>query len=141
MIQWNSDLTKRMACHETEKAALPELIGNLMGIAVKAKNEGIKALSKDSRTADDAFLSYGLRLVSEGIAVETLEEILAISLAASTATGFEFLKLCVNAEAIVSIAGGDLPEITMRKLVPYCGAEKAGKTLEILESSYSETRS
>lgn len=141
MIHWNSDLTKRMACHETEKAAIPEVIGNLVAIAVKAKNEGIKALSKDSKTADDAFLSYGLRLVSEGIAVETLEEILAISLASSVATGFEFLKLCVNAEAIVSIAGGDLPELTMRKLVPYCGADKASRTLEILESSFSETRS
>lgn len=134
MIYWNAELAKRLLCSDEEKAALPYIIKNLLSIASKARIEGLKSLMNDATIPQDALLSYGFRLIAEGLAIEALEEILAIYLATSTKIGFDFLKQCVYAETLVSIASGDSVDLTLRKLAPYCGAERAYALLESIEA-------
>jgi flagellar motor component MotA len=134
MILWNADLAKRLACPDEEKTSLPLIIKDLLRLATKSRIEGPKALLNEAATAKNSMLSYGLRLIGEGLSVESLEEILSIYLAVSPSSGFEFLKLCLYVETLVSIAAGDSPELTLRKLAPYCGIEKSYALLASLES-------
>jgi flagellar motor component MotA len=126
MILWNSELVKRLSCTDEEKSSLPKLIRSLVALAARARIEGVKALqTSGTELQGDSLLVFGFRLIAEGLPVETLEEILAVHLAVDPETGYEFLTRCLCAETLVSIAAGDAPEITLRKLAPYCGAESA----------------
>ncbi|MDX9827339.1 MAG: hypothetical protein RBT73_06290 [Spirochaetia bacterium] len=133
MIMWNAELTKRLSCTEKEKAALPGLVTGLLDLADRLRAGGIKSLIGAGPEKDQDILAYGLRMISEGLSSETLEEILAIYLATSTLTGYDFLVQCIYVEAILSIAGGDSRELLLRKLAPYCGAEKAFALLKAQE--------
>lgn len=149
MILWNAELTKRLACSDKEKAALPAIVQELLAISDKTRNEGILPLasadqsltdqSKTDRSKIDQspMLYYGFRLIAEGLSTEALEEILAIYLTTSAYSGFEFLKQCMYVEALLSIAAGDSRELLLRKLVPYCGAEKAYSLLKALDAENS----
>jgi len=134
MILWNADLAKRLACPDEDKASLPLLIQEMLRTATRSRIEGLKTLAGEAVAAKNHMLSCGLRLISEGMSVETLEEVLSIYLAVSPESGIEFMKLCIYAETLVSIAAGDSPELTLRKLAPYCGIEKSYALLETLES-------
>jgi len=126
MILWNSELVRRLSCTDEEKAALPKLIRSLVALAARTRVEGVKALqTSGTELQGDPMILYGFRLIAEGLPVETLEEILAVHLTVDPETGYEFLTRCVCAETLVSIAAGDAPEITLRKLAPYCGAQAA----------------
>jgi hypothetical protein len=133
MILWNAELTKRLTCSDKEKAALPSIIQDLLAIADRARIDGIQPLISASPSDKPTMLSYGFRLIAEGLSTESLEEILAIYLSTSTLSGFEFLKQCVYVEALLGIAGGDSRELLLRKLAPYCGAEKAFSLLKALD--------
>lgn len=137
MIFWNAELTKRLTCAEKEKAALPSLIHDLLTLSDKARGEGIKALL-DTTANESPLLSYGCRLIAEGYSEDVLEEILAVYLATSTLSGFEFLKQCICAEALLGIAAGDSRDLLLRKLAPYCGADKATSLLRTLDAASGE---
>ncbi len=139
MILWNAELTKRLACSEKEKAALPSIIQYLLAISDKARREGIKPLIAASPSSEPTMLTYGFRLIAEGLSVEALEEILAIYLSTSTSTGFEFLTQCVYVEALLGMAAGDQRELLLRKLAAYCGAEKAFSLLRSLDQENGES--
>ncbi|MCX7027349.1 MAG: hypothetical protein NT061_07700 [Spirochaetes bacterium] len=132
MILWNAELTKRLACSEREKALLPSLIGGLLGLCDSAKTEGFKSLAQSEDSTRRPFMAYGLRLIAEGLSSETIEEILAIYLATSPLSGYEFLSQCVCAEALLSLAAGDPRDLMLRKLAPYAGAQAATDLLETL---------
>jgi len=123
MILWNAELSKRLSCTEKEKAALPGLVGELLDLSDKARTGGVKSVAEAEKNHD--MLSYGLRMIAEGFSQETLEEILAIYLSTSGLSGFELLVQCIHVEAILGIAAGDSRELLLRKLAPYCGADKA----------------
>jgi len=137
MILWNAELTKRLSCEEKEKAALPSLVHDLLALSDKARGEGIKALL-ETTAGEGPMLSYGCRLIAEGYSEEVLEEILAVYLTTSTLTGFEFLKQCISAEALLGIAAGDSRDLLLRKLAPYCGADKATALLRALDAAGGE---
>jgi flagellar motor component MotA len=134
MIQWNAALSRRLACPVSKKAALPGLIRSLTAYARKARVEGIQTLSEEAKASSDPFLQVGLSLVAEGLSDEILEDILATYLVTSADEGFDFLRQCMVAETLVSIAQGDHPSLTERKLVAYCGAEVAAGLLSELDS-------
>ncbi len=133
MIMWNAELAKRLSCTEKEKAALPALITGLLDLADRLRAGGIKSFIGVDLEKDQDILAYGLRMISEALSMETLEEVLAIYLATSTLTGFEFLVQCIYVEALLSIAAGDTRDLLLRKLAPYCGAEKAFALLKAQE--------
>ncbi len=133
MIMWNAELTKRLACTEKEKAALPGFVTGILDLADRLRAGGIKSLIGAELEKNQDILAYGLRMISEGLSPETLEEILAIYLATSTLTGYEFLVQCIYVEAILGIASGDSRDLLLRKLAPYCGAEKAFALLKAQE--------
>lgn len=130
MIQWNAALARRLSCPEDRKAALPALVRTLAGFAQKARTEGIPALQEAARKTDDPFLALGLGLVAEGLSGELLEDILAAHLITGELFGYDFLKACMTAETLVSISQGDAAALTVRKLVAYCGAERASSLLD-----------
>jgi len=132
MILWNAELTRRLSCSEKEKTQLGPLIGGLLGLCDSAKVEGMKSISQSEDPNRHPIVAYGLRLIAEGFSAEALEEILAIYLATSTQTGYEFLSLCVRAEALLSLAAGDPRELLLRKLAPYAGAQAATSLLDSL---------
>jgi hypothetical protein len=133
MIMWNAELAKRLSCTEKEKAALPALITGLLDLADRLRAGGIKSFIGVDLEKDQDILAYGLRMISEALSMETLEEVLAIYLATSTLAGFEFLVQCIYVEALLSIAAGDTRDLLLRKLAPYCGAEKAFALLKAQE--------
>jgi hypothetical protein len=133
MIMWNAELAKRLSCTEKEKAALPALITGLLDLADRLRAGGIKSFIGVDLEKDQDILAYGLRMISEALSMETLEEVLAIYLATSTLTGYEFLVQCIYVEALLSIAAGDTRDLLLRKLAPYCGAEKAFALLKAQE--------
>lgn len=139
MILWNAELTKRLACSDKEKAALPSVVRELLAISERVRNEGIKPLISAGPPNAPTMLTYGFRLLAEGFSAEVLEEILAIYLSTSTLTGFEFLKQCIYVEALLSVAAGDPRDLLLRKLAPYCGADKAFSLLQALDSEGGET--
>lgn len=135
MILWNAELTKRLACSDKDKAALPQIVEEMLVVSDKARNEGILPfVSTDESSKQPAMLRYGFKLIAEGLSPEVLEEILAIYLSTSTLVGFEFLKQCIYVEALLSIAAGDSRDLLLRKLAPYCGAEKAYSLLKAMDS-------
>ncbi|MEN6364790.1 MAG: hypothetical protein ABFC75_03850 [Rectinema sp.] len=125
MIQWNAALVRRLSCPEDRKAALPHIVRTLTGYSQKARTEGLASLAESARMEEDPFLALGLELMAEGLADETLEDILSAYLVTSDLRGFDFLRACMVAEALVSISLGDSPALTLRKLAAYCGAEQA----------------
>jgi len=133
MIYWNAGLAKRMACSDEDKATLPFLIRDLLALATKAQQEGVRSVQGEPVVAKNDILVFGFRLLSEGMALEAFEEILAVLLITGDKLGFEFLKQCLFAETLLSIAAGDTIDITLRKLAPYCGVERAISLLTILE--------
>ena len=140
MIYWNADLARRLACSDKDKEALPSLIGELIDEADRARLEGVKALAESLSGTGNPMLAYGLRLISEGLSAEALEDILAIYLSTSQFYGYDFLRQCIQAEALLGIASGDSREMLLRKLAPYCGAERSLKLLESLGGMESDAR-
>lgn len=130
MIQWNADLVRRLACTEDEKADLASRIRALVGIASKARIDGIKVTASSPEALEFPLMKYGFTLIAEGIAGDALEDILAVLLAVEPSEGYEFLVSCLVAETLLSIASGDGADLTLRKLAAYCGAEKALALLE-----------
>jgi hypothetical protein len=136
MIQWNAYLVKRLTCSDAEKAGLPSFISGLLDIAQKARIEGITSLKNEIKNSKDPFLSYGLEIAAEGISEDILEDMLAVGLLTSDKTGYEFLKACIEAETVVSISSMEPVSLTLRRIAPYCGAEKALSLLESVETLY-----
>ncbi|TXT48684.1 MAG: hypothetical protein FD137_926 [Spirochaetes bacterium] len=133
MIFWNAELARRLACSKREKSHLGSIIKELLEIHDTVRTEGIKSLTDSASIKEKPILSYGLRLIEEGVSGETLEEILAIYLIASPWSGFDFLLQCLHTEALLSLAAGDSKDMYLRKLVPYCGVESAADVLGALE--------
>jgi len=125
MIFWNSDLASKISCTPGEMAALPGYISKILDIADSLTNAAPGTWLEKAKMIEDPFLRYGLSLVGEGFAGDTLEEICAILLYVSNERGYGFLAQCVAAEATLGIANGDDRDTLLRKLLPYCGIDKA----------------
>jgi hypothetical protein len=92
MIFWNAELARRLACTKREKSHLGSIIKELLEIHDTVRTEGIKSLTDSASIKEKPILSYGLRLIEEGVSGETLEEILAIYLIASL--GLDSISFC-----------------------------------------------
>jgi flagellar motor component MotA len=125
MIYWNADLAEKIACTREEMESLPEYIDHLLEVSKVVRQTGIQPALQQFSYEKDALLRYGLLLVSEGLAGEILEEMLAILLYVTPEKGLNFLRQCIAAEAILSIANGEDKDTLVRKLLPYCGIDKA----------------
>lgn len=125
MIYWNADLAAKIRCTRQEMETLPPYIDHLLEMSKTIRTMGIRPTAHQFASEKDAFLRYGLLLVSEGLAGEMLEEILSVLLYVSDLKGIEFLRQCVAAEAILSIANGEDEDTILRKLLPYCGIDEA----------------
>ena len=138
MIYWNADLAAKIACSSEDMKILPSYIDYLVDSAKKIAQGVIQPDSEQLSSEKDDFFRYGLLLVSEGLSGEILEEILAVLLYVSKVEGIEFLKQCVAAEAILSIANGEDEEIMLRKLLPYCGIDVALDTIAQRKSEHAD---
>jgi hypothetical protein len=138
MIQWNADLVRRLQCRDDEKKGLGPLAARLMDLDRKARSEGFLALEGELPSIDDPLLSVGLRLVIEGVSGEALEDILATYLLIEDRSGWPFLKACATVEGLLSLAESDDPELLLRKVLPYFGADRAIAALEDIERSEGE---
>ncbi len=125
MIYWNADLAEKIACTRQEMDTLPSHIDHLIELAKTIDQSGIQPSADQFSSEKDSFLRYGLRLLGEGFAGEILEEILAVLLYVSSARGLEFLRQCIDAEALLSIANDEDQDTLTRKLLPYCGIDTA----------------
>jgi flagellar motor component MotA len=131
MIQWNAELARALSCTEPEKRGLAPLIRRFLDLDRRARSQGFQAL--ESEKADGSLMAVGLKLVIEGLSGEILEDILATYLLAEGKSGWPFLKDCVVAEGLLSLAEMDDPALMVRKLIAYYGADRALKALEELE--------
>lgn len=105
-----------------------------MELTAVFRAEGMASLEARARGLGDSLLTAGIRLMSEGISGETLEDILSTYIAVSADSGISFLKSCVIAEGIISLSNGDEIPLLVRKLTAYFGAESAIPLLDELES-------
>ncbi len=71
------------------------------------------------------YFYQGLSLIMDNLSTEAIEEIMAVYLSISQESGFQFLKQCIETEVVLSLASGDTPEFTFRKIVPYAGIDQA----------------
>ncbi len=138
MIFWNSDLAAKISCTPEEMASLPGYIEKILNIADQLSNATPDVWQEKIRTIEDPMLRYGLALVGEGFAGETLEEICAILLYVSAERGYKFLVQCVAAEAVLGISNGDDRDTLLRKLLPYCGIDKALAAIAENVSNYAD---
>ncbi|MEN6599941.1 MAG: hypothetical protein ABFC21_05975 [Rectinema sp.] len=138
MIYWNADLAAKIRCSSEEMKILPSYIDYLVGSANKIAQGGIQPTSGQFSSEKDDFFRYGLLLVGEGLSGEILEEILAVLLYVSKAEVIDFLKQCIAAEAILSIANGEDEEIMLRKLLPYCGIDVALDAIAQRKSEHAD---
>jgi len=138
MIYWNADLAAKIACTRQEMETLPPYIDHLVEVSRTLGHSGIQPTADQFASEKDAFLRYGLLLVSEGLAGEILEEILSVLLYVSGLKGIEFLRQCVAAEAILSIANGEDEDMMLRKLLPYCGIDKALTAMTKRKSEHAD---
>jgi hypothetical protein len=130
MIYWNADLAAKITCNHQEMETLPLYIDHLVDVSKAVSQSGIQPKGDRFSSEKDTFFRYGLLLVSEGLAGEILEEILSVLLYVSESKGIEFLRECVAAEAVLSIANGEDQDTMLRKLLPYCGIDKALTMME-----------
>lgn len=125
MIYWNAELAERIACTRQEMDSLPSYIDRLIDVAKTIDQSGIPPTLSQFSAEKDSFLRYGLQLMSEGFAGEILEEVLAVLLYVGSARGLEFIRQCIDAEALLSIANGEDQDTLLRRLLPYCGIDTA----------------
>ncbi len=136
MIRWNAELSRRLSCSDDDKRALGPLIRRFVELSRKVRREGFASLGTDDESAiDDPLFKIGIKLVSEGVSGDGLEEILATYLLVSEEKGWPFLKSCVIVDGLVSLADSDEPALIVRKLVSYYGADRALNALQELEGS------
>ncbi len=138
MIYWNADLAAKIACTRQEMETLPPYIDHLLEVSRSLGKTGIHPTTHQFASEKDAFLRYGLLLVSEGLAGEILEEILSVLLYVSDLKGIDFLRQCVAAEAILSIANGEDEDTMLRKLLPYCGIDRALAVMTKRKSDHAD---
>ncbi|GAB6276149.1 MAG: hypothetical protein SAMD01599839_06890 [Rectinema sp.] len=138
MIYWNADLAAKISCSRQEMETLPPYIDHLIEVSKAVGQSGIQPTADQFSSEKDAFFRYGLLLVSEGLAGEILEEILTVLLYVSDLKGIEFLRQCVAAEAILSIANGEDQDMMLRRLLPYCGIDKALTMMEKRKSEHAD---
>lgn len=138
MIYWNTDLAAKIACSRQEMEALPPYINHLVEVSKTLGESGIQPTVDTFSSEKDSFFRYGLILVSEGMAGEILEEILTVLLYVSEASGIEFLRQCVAAEAVLSIASGEDQDTMLRKLLPYCGIDRALATMTQRKTDHAD---
>lgn len=137
MIRWSAELARRMNCGDEEKRALGPLVRRFVDLSRKTRREGFQSLEAEAASIEDPLFKIGLRLVAEGLAGEPLEDILSTYLLASDEKGWPFLKACVTIEGLLSLAEGDDPDLMVRKLVAYYGADRALAALQELETASS----
>jgi flagellar motor component MotA len=135
MIRWSAELARRMNSGDEEKRALGPLVRRFVDLSRKTRREGFQSLEAETASIDDPLFKIGLRLVSEGLAGEPLEDILSTYLLASDEKGWPFLRACVTIEGLLSLAEGDDPDLMVRKLVAYYGADRALAALQELEAA------
>jgi len=138
MIYWNADLAAKITCTRQEMESLPPYIDHLVEVSKIVGQSGIQPTADQFSSEKDVFLRYGLLLVSEGLAGEILEEILTVLLYVSDLKGIGFLRQCVAAEAILSIANGEDQDTMLRKLMPYCGIDKALTTMTKRKAEHAD---
>lgn len=125
MIYWNKDIAARMKCTDKEKQQLPTFIKKLMVHVERIHESGVLAALPNVERPVFPYFHQGLSLILDNLSTEAIEEIMAVYLCISQESGFEFLKKCIETEVVLSVASGDTPEITFRKIVPYAGMEQA----------------
>ncbi|MCE1206663.1 MAG: hypothetical protein LWX00_04585 [Spirochaetia bacterium] len=125
MIYWNRDLAARLKCPEKEKQQLPIFIKKLMVYVEKIHEIGVPATIPNVERPLFPYFYQGLSLIMDNLSTEAIEEIMAVYLSVSQESGFQFLKQCIETEVVLSLASGDTPEFTFRKIVPYAGIDQA----------------
>lgn len=125
MIYWNRDLAARLKCPEKEKQQLPIFIKKLMVYVEKIHEIGVPATIPNVERPLFPYFYQGLSLIMDNLSTEAIEEIMAVYLSISQESGFQFLKQCIETEVVLSLASGDTPEFTFRKIVPYAGIDQA----------------
>lgn len=125
MIYWNRDLAARLKCSEKEKQQLPTFIKKLMVYIEKIHESGVPATFPNVERPLFPYFYQGLSLIMDNLSTESIEEIMAVYLSVSQESGLQFLKQCIETEAVLSLASGDTPEFTFRKILPYAGIEQA----------------
>lgn len=135
MIRWSAELARRMNSGDEDKRALGPLIRRFVDLSRKARREGFQSLEAETASVEDPLFRIGLRLVGEGLAGEPLEDILSTYLLSMDEKGWPFLRACVTIEGLLSLAEGDDPDLMIRKLVAYYGADRALAALQELETA------
>lgn len=125
MIYWNRDLAARLKCPEKEKQQLPIFMKKLMVYVEKIHEIGVPATIPNVERPLFPYFYQGLSLIMDNLSTEAIEEIMAVYLSISQESGFQFLKQCIETEVVLSLASGDTPEFTFRKIVPYAGIDQA----------------
>jgi len=124
----NFDCFERAACTRADKAVIVTLINMFVALSEKARRDGLPSLEDEREAISDKRIGLILGLAIDGFPPADIRAIGETAIASSGYTGIELLASMVALEGCVSLASGDMPSLTVRKLAPYLG-----KDLDLLD--------
>lgn len=129
----NFDCFERAACTREEKGRIATLVGMFAALSEKARRDGLPSLDEDREAIADRRVGFLLGLAIDGVSPADIRDIGETAIASLGYSGLELLAAMVALEGCVSLACGDRPSLTVRKLAPYLG-----KDMDLVDDEFVE---
>lgn len=100
-------------------------IRTIVGLARKARRDGLLALDEDAQTATPGLLRLGLRLVVDGADPDVVQRTCRIAIHADGFEGVELVRRLVLLDGVLGIQAGENPTQLAAQLSAYLGEEAA----------------
>ncbi len=116
-LDW--ELAERLKCEDAEKKECLELVLVIIGLAVKARREGLLSIEDDTLNLTNSNLRQGIELVVDGTDPECVRNILQIKIIAGNLRGKELLSSLIILEGVLMIQDGTNPRLLKETLFAF----------------------
>lgn len=117
-------LIDRAQCSRQEKASLPPLIDEILGLCDRSRKEGLLVLDELREEISDPLLRLGVGRVVDGWDLEVVVESLVLSVLAQGSQGLSLLRGLVTIRGVTMLSRGLNPDNTIKPLLlSFLGAD------------------
>ncbi len=132
LYKYDSEEASRRQVDEEDLPGINKTIDTIIGMADKARMEGLLALEDDLESIEEPLLRLGISLVLDGTEPELIESTLLSALHAGEYRGAELVRRLIIIHGAMQVQAGTNPVLIKTILAAYLG-EKAA-----LEASLSD---
>lgn len=130
MTGYHIDLSSRLQTDDSGRDVLRQDIETVVGLATRARQDGLLALEDEIDGLKPVFLRLGVRLVVDGTDPDVITKTLEVALRAGGFEGTELVRRMLLLDGVLGIQAGANPTQLATMLSAYLGEEAADAAAE-----------